>query len=137
MYLAIILLVIIGFIILKFQSDRKQQAIQIIREGGMRKKYYELIEYLKSGDTRSSILHESSDTLTVGVSSKSGGSTVFILMQTFGFLTVAWKLDNPIVGRHKKEWDFPENTDQKKMMDIIANDLSVYQQNLMRKHGLS
>jgi len=35
------------------------------------------------------------------------------------------------------EWDFPEYSDQKKMIERIANDLGKYQKNLMDANGLS
>lgn len=64
-----------------------------------------------------------------------GGTTLFILTQTFGNVTVQWKVDSPVFGKHKMEWDFPEYGDQEKMMEIIANDLEKFQQNLMSSHG--
>jgi hypothetical protein len=57
------------------------------------------------------------------------------LTQTFGNLTVQWKLESPIFGSHNMEWDFPEYLDQEKMIERIENDLGKYQMNMMRANG--
>lgn len=127
---------VIVFIIGKFLFDKNKQASKITMEGGMRNKYHDLIGFLKAGDSRTKIFQETSDSITLGLSN-TGGTTLFILTQTFGYVTVQWKIDNPIVGKHKMEWDFPEYSDQKKMTERIANDLEKYQKNLMDANGLS
>lgn len=134
MWIAIILVIV--FIIGKFLFDKNSQASKINMEGGMRNKYRDLIEFLMAGDSRSKIFHETSDSIKLGLSN-TGGTTLFILTQTFGYVTVQWNIDNPIFGKHKMEWDFPEYSDQKKMTERIANDLGKYQKNLMNANSLS
>jgi hypothetical protein len=127
-------IIIIAVIVIttgKFFYDKNQQASKIVREGGMRKKYRELIGYIMEGDSRTKIFQEDSDSISLGISSM-GGTTLFILIQTFGKLTVQWKVDSPVFGKHKMEWDFPEYGDQKKMIERIMNDLSKYQSNMMQ-----
>jgi hypothetical protein len=127
----IIIIAVIVIIMSKFFYDRNQQATKIVKEGGMKKKYSKLIDYLLSGDSRAKIYYESPSSITLGASSI-GGTVLFILTQTFGKLTVQWKFDSPVLGNHKIEWDFPEYDDHEKMIERIANDLLKYQKNMMQ-----
>ncbi|MDC9721877.1 MAG: hypothetical protein PSN34_03775 [Urechidicola sp.] len=129
-----VIIVIVVFIIGKFLYDRNKQASKITMEGGMRNKYRELIEFLMSGDSRSKIYQETSDSITLGISNM-GGTTLFILTQTVGKVTVQWKVDSPVFGKHKMEWDFAEYGDQGQMAERIANDTGKYQQNMMSTQG--
>jgi hypothetical protein len=125
-----IIVIIIVIITIKFFYDKSQQASKIAKEGGMRNKYRDLIGYIIESDPKTKIFREDSDSITLGVSTI-GGTTLFILTQTFGKLTVQWKVDSPVFGKHKMEWDFPEYGDPEKMIARIANDLSKYQSNIM------
>ena len=133
MWVAIILAIVI-FVIGKFLIAKNKQSSKVTMEGGMRNKYRELIEIIKSGDHRTQIFQETSDSITLGLSN-SGGTTLFILTQTFGNLTVQWKVDSPVFGKHNMEWDFPEYGDQNQIADRIMNDLGKFQGNMMSAHG--
>ena len=128
----IIAIVVIG----KFFYDRHQQSLKIAKEGGMDHKYRELIAILMSADERSKIYELTSDSITVGVSGM-GGFTLFILTQTFGKLTVQWKMESVIFGKHKMEWTFPEYADQQKMAERIIRECGKYQENVISSKGLS
>jgi len=130
-----VIILIAVFIIGKFLYDRNKQASKITMEGGMRNKYRDLIKFLMSGDPRSKIFQETSDSITLGISN-AGGTTLFVLTQTFGKVTVQWKVDGPVFGKHKMEWDFQEYGDQEKMAERIVNDTGKYQQNMMNTMGL-
>ena len=130
-----IIITIVIFIIGLFLYDTSKQSTQIKKEGGMRIKYRDLITYIISQDSKTRIFQETSNSITVGVSNI-GGTTLFILTQTYGKLTVQWKVDNPIFGKHSMEWDFPEYGDQETMMARIMNDLEKYQRNVMVSKGL-
>lgn len=135
MWIIIILAIVVVIILAKFFSDKNRQADKIAKEGGMRRKYKTLVEHFLSGDTRAQVFRETSDSITVGLSNM-GGTTLFVLTQTFGQITVQWKIDSPIFGKHKLEWDFPEYGDQHQMIERISNDLLKYQQNMMSNFGL-
>lgn len=130
MWILIVLLIIVGIIIIKFLIDRGSQSSIIKQQGGMKNKYRELIQALMM-DPRTKIFNESPDSISLGLSNM-GGTTLFILTQTFGFVTVQWKVDSPVFGKHKMEWDFPENQDQRKMVEKIENDLGDYQRRIFR-----
>lgn len=125
------IIIIIGAIILiKFIYDTSQQKQKVSKEGGMLHKYRILVDALLSGDQRTKIHQVTGDSVIIGLSNV-GGSTMFFLTQTFGKLTVQWKVESPVLGKHKLEWEFDEYLDQEKMMQKIMNDLTKYQNNVM------
>lgn len=130
MWIIIVILVIIIFIIIRFMLVREDQSSQIIKQGGMKNKYREIINALMA-DPRTKIFNESSDSITLGLSNM-GGTTIFTLIQTFGSLTVQWKVDSPVFGKHKMDWSFPENQDQRTMVEKIESDLLNYQNRVFR-----
>lgn len=129
MWFLIVLLILVGIVIVKFLIDRSTQSSKIVMEGGMKNKYHDLVQFLMKAP-RTKIFNETSDSITFGLSNM-GGTTLFILTQTFGNVTVQWKVDSPVFGKHKMEWDFKENADQKNMAETIENDLELYQRKIM------
>lgn len=128
MWIIIVIVVIVIVVLFNFNSDRNAQTNKIDREGGMRKKYSELIEHLCG--SKGEVLRQSGSSITIGASSI-GGSTLFILTQTFGNLTVQWKVDSPVFGKHNLEWEFPEYENQVKMIQKIESDLMQYNKKMM------
>lgn len=129
----IIILIVVG-ILIKFFYDKNNQKQHVVRQGGMQHKYRKIIAYIKSGDSRTRIFSDTGDSLTLGVSNM-GGTTLFIISQTFGRVTIQWKVESPVFGRHKLEWEFDEYLDQDKMIEKILNDLTQYQNNMMTSQG--
>ena len=125
----IIILIIVG-ILIKFLYEMNKQKTHVSRQGGMQHKYRRLIEQIKSGDSRTKIYKDTGDQVTLGISNM-GGTTLFIITQTFGRVTIQWKVDSPVFGKHKLEWEFDEYLDHYKMMEKITNDLTHYQNNVM------
>lgn len=121
-----IIIFIVVFVIGRFFYDWHQQNSVIAREGGMTKKYGELIKILLSGDSRSKIYKTTGDTVTLGISSNTGGSTIFVLTHSFDDLMVQYRIDNPIFGKRKLEWKFSKYGDQKMMAEKINNDIGIF-----------
>jgi hypothetical protein len=121
---------VIVFIIIKFLYDKSQQSIEVGKQGGMTNKYKVLINHLLGGHQNARIIKQTSDSVIVG-SVSAGGQTTFDLVQTFGNLTVEWRMESPLFGKHRLEWTFPEFADQEKMMERLANDLEKYQKNVI------
>lgn len=119
--------IIIGviFIMFLFFIDTANQQSQISTQGGMIKKYNVLTEHFLGGHRDSKILKKTADSLLIGVSN-AGGTTLFRLIQTYGNVTINWKLESPVFGRHKLEWTFPEHMSQHKMLKKIENDMFEY-----------
>jgi hypothetical protein len=131
-----LIFIIIGVvaILAKFAYDRNKQSIKVTKEGGMKNKYSLLVDYIMSGDSSVRITRQTSTSIDFCLSN-AGGATAFFLTQTFGNLTVQWKMHSPIFGDHKFEWDFPEYLDQVRIVARINNDLEKYQSNVMSAHG--
>jgi hypothetical protein len=121
--------IVVLIVIIKFVYDSSQQKEAVQKQGGMTNKYATLIAHIMAGDPRTKITRITSDSVDI-VLSNVGGATAFFLTQTFGKLTVQWKVQSPIYGNHKLEWDFPEFLDQDKMIERITNDVGQYQMNV-------
>lgn len=131
----ILIIIVILFIVGKFLLNTNEQNKEVAKQGGMDFKYRDLIAILMAGDERSKIYQLTASSVTLGVSSI-GGMTVFTLTQTFGKVTIQWKMESPIFGKHKMEWTFNEYMEQTKMAEIIMNELGKYQENVLGAQGL-
>ena len=125
--------VIIGIVVIvlfKFFFDVNKMGKKVRREGGMSKKFEKLIEIIKSGDPRCKVFKEKKTYLIVGVASNAGGRTIFELTMTFSTVTIQYKTDSPIFGRHMLEWDFPVHMDQEEMAFQMFEDIEIYNKKL-------
>jgi len=126
--IVVALIIIVGLFLDEINKyyDTIKQSIQVKKwEVDMSIKYRELIKYIMSGDSRSRIIQETPNSLTLGVSN-ADSATLFELIQTEK-LTVIWKVNSPEFGEHNQIWHFSEYGDQEKMMAKIINDLESYQ----------
>jgi hypothetical protein len=122
---------VIVFFIGKFFYDQNEQSVKIGKEGGMMNKYNVLVTALLQGHQNTKVYKADNNSVQLGVVSH-GGSTMYIITQTFGNVTVQWKNDSPIFGKHDLEWDFPEYQNQEEMLARIINDVGKYQSNVSR-----
>lgn len=130
MTVLIIIGIIVIFTIIHFAHDSHEQSQKVAKEGGMRKKYSTLVDYFLSSHPHARIVNETSSAIMVGVKGASG-TTYFDIVQTFGSVTIQYKVDNIIMGNHKLEWTFPEYDDQEKMIEKINHDISAYTTNVL------
>jgi len=130
----ILIIIAVVAILAKFAYDSNQQSIKVTKEGGMANKYSLLVDYIVSGHPAVRVTRQTSTSIDFCASS-AGGATAFFLTQTFGQITIQWKMRSPIFGEHNLNWDFPEYLDQEKMIARINNDLEKYQSNVMSAHG--
>jgi len=129
----IIIILIVAFIIGKFLYDTNKQADTVAKQGGMRTKYRTLINHFLSSAPQTRIFDEGAAFITIGVSNI-GGTTTFDIQQTYGRVTIRWKVNSPVFGKHNLEWSFNEFEDQDKIIGKIENDLSKYQANVMQNY---
>lgn len=130
----IILLVIIGiisFVLINFLGAKKQQAIKIQQEGGMRKKYSYLVETFLQENPNARVLQENYDLISL-INSERGGSTVLALVQTFGKVTVQWKFKG-LLSEYKLEWTFKENENQEQMLKVMTNDIAIKEREILNR----
>jgi hypothetical protein len=132
--MVIFILIIIIIALLLFIYNSQKQSIQVSKEGGMRNKYSLLINFILEGDPRVRVIRETATSIDLGMVS-AGGATSFFLTQTFGNITVQWKMRSPIFGEHEMEWEFHEYLNQEKMIEKINIDLEKYQKNVMKSNG--
>lgn len=130
----VLIAIVVGFFFIKFFLDLNRQSSKVAKEGGMMNKYRELISLIFSEDERLELKRISGSSVLL-VLSTIGGTTIFNLTQTFGKLTVQWKMMSPIYGEHKLEWDFDEYVDQSMMFAKMKRDMAKYQQNVLRASG--
>lgn len=114
-------------------NDCNEQANAVAKQGGMRKKYSLLVDYLLSTSDRCRIMKESGTYITIGVVSP-GGKTIFDMTQTFGSITVTWISQSVLMGNHKLEWEFGEFEDQSQMIARIQHDINSYMNNVINKY---
>lgn len=129
----IIILGIIVFSIFKFMNDNNEQANAVAKQGGMRKKYSLLVDYLLSASDRCRIMKEGGTYITLGAISP-GGKTIFDLTQTFGSITITWTSQSVLMGNHKLTWEFGEFEDQSQMIARIQRDINSYMNNVINKY---
>lgn len=130
----IILLVIIGiisFMLINFFNAKKQQAVKIQQEGGMRKKYSFLVETFLQENPNARVLQENYDLISL-INSERGGSTVLALVQTFGKVTVKWKFKG-LLGEYNLEWTFKENENQEQMLKVMTNDIAIKEREILNR----
>lgn len=125
------IIIVIGFIIFSFARDTSKQATAVVKQGGMKVKYRTLVNYFLGLDPRSAIVQETTTFINIGVKSL-GGATNILIQQTYGNVTIGWKVDSPVFGKHNLEWTFNEFLDQEKMIEKVENDISKYNENAMQ-----
>ena len=124
--------ILVVIIIIHFAHDSHEQKTKVTKEGGMRNKYSTLVDYLLSIHPDAKVMNESGTAIMVGVRGASG-STTFDIVQTFGTVTIQYKVNNIVMGNHKLEWSFPEYDDQEKMIETMEHDIAAYNANVMSK----
>lgn len=117
----LIIVAVISFVLMSFFNAKKEQAIKIQQEGGMRKKYSQLVNSFLDANQNARVLQESYEAISL-INSERGGSTVFELIQSFGKVTVQLKFKG-LLGEYNLEWIFKEYDDQEEMLKIIAVDI--------------
>ena len=128
-----IILIIGVAILVKFFADLNKQANSVTKQGGMRHKYKQLVDYALALSPRTRIIQETSTFINIGASSPVG-PFAFMITHSFGFVIIQWKLESSIFGKHQLEWKFGEFDDQQKMIMKIENDLGKYQNNVIKNY---
>jgi|GEM_PF-5379495 len=116
----LIILIILG-VVIWFLIDRNKLHNKIQAEGGMKRKYAELLKYLlKEPEAR--ITGETNDSLQIEY--KTSTSYVkYYLFQTFDMVMLSCTLRTPVHGEISKKWEFPLNTDQSLIFKKASQDM--------------
>lgn len=121
------LLKVIGFIgaflLVRFIIDMIIQSRKMKAQGGARQKYSKIVDYILSSHPDSKIFHEDNTSVVVGVHGIAG-SQVFYITKSFEVVIIQMKVkNNPLCGNIEREWKFPENMDQDKIIEQIHSDM--------------
>ena len=128
----VIILALITWIFIQFFKDVNKQARHVQAGGGMRKKYEILVDYLLYMEPGGRIIDETNTNITIGYQGASG-YIIFDIIQTFGTITIQYKAENIIYGKHKLEWIFNEYAPQNQMIEQIIKDVESYNIRIMQK----
>lgn len=117
------IIVIIGIVIGKFILDTTKQSYYIKQQGGILTKYATLVNYILHSNDKYRILQNDNTFVAIGTQGVAG-SQVFYIYPSYGKVAIIMKVkNNPIFGNIKEEWTFPENMDQKDMIENIKKKL--------------
>lgn len=128
----VIVLALITFMFIQFFKDVNKQSKHLQKEGGMKRKYNVLVNHLLSIDPGGRIIDETKSNITIGYQGASGCIT-FDIIQTFGTVTIQYKAESIIFGKHKLEWQFNEYASQYQMIEQIEKDIEAYNSNILQK----
>lgn len=130
----IFIITVILFIIIAFLRDKNKQAMKIKNEGGMKNKYDVLINVLLGANPLAKISHESSDSINILIQNKNY-TLIYIVVQTFGTLTIQWKYDGNLFGKHQDKIIFKEYEDQVEIAEQIMSSFFDYHDKLIVLHN--
>lgn len=114
---------VVAFIVIRFFIDLIVQSKEMKAQGGVRQRYSKIVDYVLSSNPESKIFHQDNTSVVVGVQGIAG-SQVFYITKAFEVVIVQMKVrNNPMFGNMEREWEFPENMDQDKIIECINNDM--------------
>lgn len=108
--------------LVRFFIDLIRQKRKVQKEGGMRVKYAELVAWIMQEYPGARIIQEESTFLNIGALGMAG-TTVFLLTQTWGNITIQYNSTNTLMGKTKLEWEFPEDIPQEQMITKMNCDI--------------
>lgn len=113
---------IVAFIIVRFIIDMIKLSIEMKTQGGVRQKYSKIVDFVLNSHPDSKIFHQDNTSVVVGVQGIAG-SQVFYITKSFEVVIIQMKVrNNPLCGNMEREWKFPENMDQEKIIEQITVD---------------
>ena len=120
---AIIVAVVVYFIY-KFVNESNDVVAKTEKEGGMRKKYHVLLDFILTGHSDAKIVQETRTFISAGVSNY-GGSTMFYIQQSSGGkCIIRYEIkNNPIISNYQLQWIFPDDMDQTLMLARMIADI--------------
>lgn len=123
-----IIILIVGIILIKFFIALNKQSNDNKKQGGMRVKYSELIDFFYSFDPKMKIVKETSTFITVKGSGMNGKMS-FDIHHTFNSVLIYWTKQNIFGNNERLKWEFNTNISQENMIGQITIDLM---QNLLK-----
>ena len=131
MFLTIIIIAVAAYLIFKFGLISGKVTNGVNRQGGMRVKYFKLVNHILMAHRDSRVFLETRTYLRVGVSNY-GGTTLFHIQQCPDEkVMIQYEIkDNPIVPPLHLDWTFPDEMNQDDMLSTINSDINMKIQQL-------
>lgn len=121
-----IIIIIVGIILIKFFIALNKQSDDIKKQGGMRVKYSELIDFFYSFDPKMKIVKETSTFITVEGNGMNGKMS-FDIHHTFNSVLIYWTKQNTFGNNESLKWEFNTHISQEDMLGQIAIDMLQHQ----------
>ena len=120
----VIIVAIVVYFIYKFVNESNKVTEKVEAEGGMKKKYHTLLDFILTGHPEARILQETRTFISAGVSNY-GGSTMFYIQQSpGGQCIIQYEVkNNPMIGDFRLQWTFPDDMDQTMMLVRMTADI--------------
>lgn len=131
--MVIAILLIVGYFVIAFFLDKKEEVSRVKDQGGIRTKYSLIIKYFIGVNNKSKIIKETSTSITV-MTETDNIIQLYTLAHGFSDFTVFWEFRSSIFGTHNLHWSFPENTDQSKAILQINEEIESYILFLAKQH---
>lgn len=131
--MVIAILLVVGYFVIAFFLDKKEEVSRVKDQGGIRTKYSLIINYFIGVNNKAKIIKESSTSITV-MTETDNVIQLYTLAHGFSDFTVFWEFRNSIFGTHNLHWSFSENTDQSKAILQINEEIESYILFLAKQH---
>lgn len=127
MFWIVLTAIIIGSIIASFTQDWKRQNKVLSSEGGVEKKYSELIRIM-SANSNPTVYQSDTETYLFGWVTPNADNR-FRITQTFQYVNIKLQFKGRITFLNKtitlsKEWKFPEDTNQEFMANKVLKEMN-------------
>lgn len=124
MWITIIIIAALAIIAAASYAHQNEIKNRIKNEGGMLKKYAELVDGLMKDDPGTQIFKTTGNIIVLGISNPYA-SILFSIKQDVETVTVEYILKlNHENTKRRLAWEFPEDLDQTKMMNNIRFDIA-------------
>lgn len=117
----VIVLIIIGYIIYKFNSDRNDMISKIQNRGGLKNFYPRLFEIFLSDENAKITLEKPDEVIITWRGNYS--LTQFKFLQLFNKIRIDYATKTALLGEIQNHWEFPSNTNQDLIVKIIMHDI--------------
>ncbi len=123
------LIIILAITILRFAKDSYKDYKKVAKEGGIRNKYKDLINYFIDSDPEMKIIKETNMYCNLAAQHYYAYLS-FRFQHTFDKINISAYINHRYLGDHKLDWVFHENMPQDDMIYHIEKKINEYMNNL-------
>lgn len=121
--------IVVAFLVFIFFMDKNEETNRVKQQGGFYLKYKELIDYFLE-IPKIKVEKKNKTSITLSVKDRYV-VTSFTIAHGFEDVSIFWNHNSITFGKHSLSWTFPESMPQLQMIQLIENELNIYQKNLM------